>query len=116
MVSCMWTRRLTGLPGGRSINSFDSVNFTVASLARDAHVSVVSLAAGGRIGRHPAGADQCLVVLSGDATVSGRDGLTVDVTTGEVVVWDAGEEHETTTAEGLLALVVEAEGLAARMR
>lgn len=60
--------------------------------------------------------DQCLVVLSGDATVSGRDGLAVDVTTGDAVIWDAGEEHETATASGLLALVLEAEGLAGRMR
>jgi len=73
----------------------------------DAHVVRMELPPGGRLGRHPAAADQVLIVLEGAGTVDG-----VAVSAGDVVRWAQGEEHETVSERGLVALVVEASALA----
>ena len=59
------------------------------------------------IGRHPAAARQLLVVLSGDATVSGRDEEAIEIGPGQAVVWEPGESHETRSQRGLLGFLVE---------
>ena len=64
------------------------------------------------IGRHPAAGRQLLVVLEGDATVSGGsegDGDPVAIGPGQAAVWEPYEPHETRTTGGLTALVVEGE-------
>lgn len=71
------------------------------------HVVVVDLEAGGRIGRHPAVSWQLLVVVAGSGEVCGEDGRPVVVTAGQAALWSPGEEHETTTATGLTAVVLE---------
>ena len=74
---------------------------------RPGQAILVSLEPGGRIGRHPAMGEQCLVPLLGHAAVTGGAGGSSIVGPGEAVVWDAGEDHETTTVDGLTALVLE---------
>lgn len=66
---------------------------------------------GGRIARHPATCAQILAVLDGSGEVSGADGVDEPIAAGEAVFWSAGEEHETKTAVGLTALIIEGEGL-----
>ena len=73
--------------------------------------AVFRLAAGGRIGRHPATVPQILAVLEGSGEVSGEDGVVEPISAGEAVFWQQGEEHETTSAGGLTALIVEGDGL-----
>lgn len=73
--------------------------------------AVFRLGAGGRIARHPATVPQVLAVLDGAGLVSGADGEFRPIEAGEAVFWDAGEEHETISAHGLTALIVEAAGL-----
>lgn len=73
--------------------------------------AVFRLAPGGRIGRHPADVPQILAVLEGSGEVSGADGVSEPIGTGEAVFWPQGEEHETTSATGLTALIIEGEGL-----
>lgn len=94
---------------GREIDRFGSVGFRLAPLCRGEGVqlSIVHLAAGGRIGRHPAVVRQVLAVAAGTATVSGGDGVAHEIGPGLAAVWEAGEEHETRTGEGLTAFVVE---------
>ena len=75
-------------------------------------VAVFRIGPGGRIARHPATVPQLLAVLEGCGRVSGGDGVEVAVAPGDAVVWHAGEEHETTSEDGMTALVVEGEGLA----
>lgn len=65
----------------------------------------------GMIGRHPAAVDQCLLVVSGRASVSSAEGSYVDIEPGQAAVWEAGEEHATLTESGLIAVIVESEGL-----
>jgi hypothetical protein len=50
---------------------------------------------------------QILVVLEGDAQVSGADGAFSPVAAGGGVFWEPGESHETRTSGGMTALVIE---------
>lgn len=82
-------------------------------LAAEAYVVLARLAPGGIIGRHPAVVDQCLVVLSGEAELSGEDGVTRVLHAGSAALWTAGESHETCSRAGLTAIIIEGAGLAA---
>jgi quercetin dioxygenase-like cupin family protein len=73
--------------------------------------AVFRVAAGGRIARHPATYPQILAVLEGSGEVSGAAGVDEAIEAGEAVFWHEGEEHETKTASGLTALIVEGDGL-----
>jgi quercetin dioxygenase-like cupin family protein len=92
-------------------------NVTVAPLTRSIFVgapfqaAIFRLAPGGRIPRHPATYAQILAVLEGSGEVSGEDGVAEPIAAGEAVFWRVGEEHETRSAAGLTALIVEGEGL-----
>ena len=73
--------------------------------------AVFRVAPGGRIARHPATYPQILAVLDGSGEVSGADGVDEQIAAGEAVFWPAGEEHETRTAVGMMALIIEGDGL-----
>ncbi len=100
--------RLGALPR-QGVDNHGSQRFSVSALGitADAALVLVDLKPGGLIGRHPAVATQLLVVLDGDATVSGADGEPVEIGPGQAAVWDRGEPHETRSSGGLRALVVE---------
>jgi quercetin dioxygenase-like cupin family protein len=99
---------LTDLPH-RPIEAHGSRGFSVGAfgLSADAHLVSVALAPGGVIGQHPAVGRQLLVVLAGEADVSGADGSTRRLAPGQAAVWEPGEQHETRSATGLSALIVE---------
>jgi quercetin dioxygenase-like cupin family protein len=84
-----------------------------SSLSRGApfQAAIFRVAPGGRILRHPAAVPQVLAVLEGSGEVSGPDGVAQPIGAGEAVFWAEGEEHETTSATGLTALIVEGAGL-----
>jgi quercetin dioxygenase-like cupin family protein len=90
---------------------------TVAPLTRPVHegssiqAAIFRIAPGGRIARHPAGLPQILAVLEGAGEVSGASGVAEPIAAGEAVYWPEGEEHETTSATGLTALILEGDGL-----
>ena len=71
--------------------------------------AVFRVAPGGRIARHPATLPQILAVLEGSGEVSGEDGIAEPIAAGEAVFWSQGEEHETRSASGLTALIIEGE-------
>jgi quercetin dioxygenase-like cupin family protein len=73
--------------------------------------AVFRIAPGGRIVRHPASVPQILAVLEGAGEVSGADGVAEPIAAGEAVFWRRGEEHETVSASGLTALILEGDGL-----
>ena len=100
--------RLDAVPR-RGIDSPGSAGFTVGALGitADAHLVVVRLRPRGVIGRHPAAGRQLLAVVSGEATVSGHDGVAVEIGPGQAAVWEPNEPHETRSEHGLTALVVE---------
>jgi mannose-6-phosphate isomerase-like protein (cupin superfamily) len=100
--------------GGRAIEHFGSRAFTHFRLARakgGAALSALQLGPGGVVGRHPAAAAQLFVVVEGSGEVSGGDGAFQPIAAGEAVAWDHGEEHETRSTSGLLAIVLEGEAV-----
>jgi quercetin dioxygenase-like cupin family protein len=86
-----------------------SVSATVRRLAPEAHVVVIEIGPGGVVGGHPAVVAQLFAVVRGTGWVSGADGLRIQISAGEAVLWEPGEEHESGSDEGMTALVVEAE-------
>ena len=95
------------------ITAHGSVGATVTPVAREEHVSVVQieLEPDGVLGMHPAAIPQLFVVIAGEGTVRGADGEPRLVAAGDAVWWDAGEQHETRSGTGLIALVIESPGL-----
>ncbi|MEO9323800.1 cupin domain-containing protein [Nocardioides sp. C4-1] len=93
----------------RPVESNGSRGFTIGAIAvtAEAHLVTVRLTPGGVVGRHPAAGRQLLLVVEGDATVSGADGVECELGPGQAAVWEPGEAHTTRSAGGLLALVVE---------
>jgi len=71
--------------------------------------AIFRVAPGGRLARHPATLPQILAVLEGSGEVSGEDGAAEPIAAGEAVFWSQGEEHETRSASGLTALIIEGE-------
>jgi quercetin dioxygenase-like cupin family protein len=104
-----------GADRAREITQHGSRGFAVQGLVRgdDLAVTVLRVAAGGEIGRHPAPVDQLFVVVAGRGSVCGDDGAWHDIATGQAAVWVAGEQHTTRADEDLVAVVVEAPDLGA---
>lgn len=93
----------------RPIDAHGSRGFEIGAfgVGADTSLVMVRLRPGGVIGRHPAAGRQLLVVLEGDARVSGGHGDPVDLRPGQAAVWEPHELHETRTTSGLVAMVVE---------
>jgi quercetin dioxygenase-like cupin family protein len=102
--------RLEAVRGLRPVDRYGSSGFEAAGLPPSAHVAVAALAAGGRIGVHPAPVDQLLMVVQGRATVTAR-GEALEIGPGQAVLWETGEEHSTDASEDVVALIIEAENL-----
>ena len=103
--------RRVELAGEREVTAPGSVSARVRRLAAEAHVVVIEVAPGGVVARHPAVVAQLFAVVWGSGWVSGGDGGRELISAGEAVLWEAGEEHESGSDEGMTALVVEAESL-----
>jgi quercetin dioxygenase-like cupin family protein len=100
-----------------AIDAFGSVGLAQAPLTTPLASGAMVQAAcfrldpGGRIGRHPATYPQILAIVDGQGWVSGADGEPRPITAGEAAFWEAGEEHETWTDDGLTAIVIESTDL-----
>jgi quercetin dioxygenase-like cupin family protein len=99
--------------GGREITAYGSSGLTAEALVRSDGVAltVLRVAGGGEIGRHPTDVDQFLLVLFGRGSVRSGDGPWEPVEAGQLVIWAAGEVHTTRADENLTAYVLEAPGL-----
>jgi hypothetical protein len=64
----------------------------------------------------PAPVDQPFIVVAGAGWASGADGERVPLATGTAIHWEAGEEHESGSDQGLSAIVVESERLIPHLR
>lgn len=72
-------------------------------------VHVMHLPPGGRIGRHMATMPQMFVVVEGVGLVSGSEGRHRVIGPGYAALWDAGEDHDASSEEGLTAICIEGE-------
>lgn len=99
---------------GRAVRQYSSQGFTLSPILKSkggVQVAATHLAPGGRIGRHPAASGQLLLVIKGEGEASGDDGAFQTISEGQAVFWETGEEHETRTDVGLMALVIEGEDI-----
>ncbi|WP_213421230.1 cupin domain-containing protein [Bhargavaea massiliensis] len=89
-------------------------DFTIQPFVRSGgrcQTALMTLGNNGVIGYHQAAVPQLLVVLAGSGTVCNEEKRHVPVREGSAVFWDRGEWHETRSAKGMTALVIEGEGL-----
>jgi mannose-6-phosphate isomerase-like protein (cupin superfamily) len=77
----------------------------------EAHVYFLRIAAGGSIGRHPAGFDQLFLVVEGSGGVVGGDGRRVALAAGQGARFEKGEDHAKGSDAGLAAVMVQVERL-----
>lgn len=98
---------------GRPITEFgsDFIMSKVVVTEEKAYVTCMHLQEGGRIGYHPAVVNQLLLVVKGEGTVCGEEQEYVSISEGEAVFWEKGEKHETRTEKGLIAIVIEGDGV-----
>ncbi|MCR2799455.1 cupin domain-containing protein [Microbacterium sp. zg-Y818] len=93
---------------GEKVSHFDS-DFVLSRIVRtDSAVNIgcMHLGANGVVGYHQTAAPQLLLVVSGQGAVrSGEE--SVRIGPGDAVFWTRGEWHETTSEQGLTALVIE---------
>ncbi|NNU27121.1 cupin domain-containing protein [Isoptericola sediminis] len=70
-------------------------------------VDVAVIDAGSRLPRHPAGRDQAFYVVAGTGQVAADDEVRTDVGPGDLVTWEAGEQHTTWATTRLTAVIVQ---------
>lgn len=77
------------------------------------HIGAMHLHENGIIGNHEAVVSQLLLIVDGAGYVCGanKEKIKVEVEAGQAVFWEKGELHETSTEQGLTAIVMEAENL-----
>ncbi|ANU12645.1 hypothetical protein B481_1316 [Planococcus halocryophilus Or1] len=98
---------------GKRITAFNS-NFIMTRIAKTesaTHTGIVFLNPGETIGFHQAVVPQILLVIEGEGWVRSYTQEKQRIKKGEAVSWAKGEGHETTTENGLTALIIEAEEL-----
>lgn len=97
------------------VATFEAHGTSAARLADgegEAHAYMLQFEAGGAIGRHEAGYGQLFIVLTGRGWVSGNDGVRAEVTDGDVVLFDRGEQHAKGSDAGMTAVMVQVRDLA----
>lgn len=113
------TRTLAVARSALPVTHHGSDGFTLSPIlrgAQDLHIAWIHLAPGGVIGRHEASSEQLLLITSGEAQVFGGDGQPKRLSPGEAALFSPGELHETRSAQGMDAVVIEGDGLAAALR
>jgi quercetin dioxygenase-like cupin family protein len=98
---------------GKQISKFNSdfIMSRIIQTEHAAHIGCMHLEAGGVIGYHQAVTPQLLLILVGEGLVRGEQDEYVTVQAGDAVFWNKEEWHETKTATGLTAIVIESEEL-----
>ncbi|MBP3969149.1 cupin [Bacillus sp. WL1] len=98
---------------GKQITAFQS-NFIMSKILNhqgNIHIGAMHLRENGIIGYHEAVVSQLLLIVNGEGYVCGANKEKVKVEAGQAVFWEKGELHETSTERGLMAIVMESEGL-----
>jgi quercetin dioxygenase-like cupin family protein len=73
----------------------------------DAQIGCFHVAPGGVIGYHEATTAQLFMCVSGEGWVTGTDRERVPIVPGQAAFWESGESHESGSATGMVAIVVE---------
>lgn len=74
----------------------------------EAHLDIIYLDAGGRLGEHEAPTAQLFIVVDGQGWATGGDQHRRDLEVGDAAFWDQGEMHESGTDSGMTVVVMQA--------
>lgn len=98
---------------GKCITQYDSefIMRKILMTKKPTHIGIMHLDQGGVVGYHDATVPQILLIIEGKGWVRAGTGDQVNVVAGDVIAWEKGEGHETSTDSGLKAIVIESEGL-----
>lgn len=94
------------------INNYQSIDafYTkIMKTAEPANIGFMYIEPGGVVGMHEAPVPQLFIVVHGEGWVCGGDQEKVFIKTGEGVLWQTGEAHESRSDSGLTALVIQSE-------
>lgn len=70
-------------------------------------VHLAQIAPDGTLGRHPTRLWQLFTVTSGTGWVAGSDGIRHAISSGQAVMWEPGEEHESGSHEGMSVVITQ---------
>jgi quercetin dioxygenase-like cupin family protein len=97
---------------GKPITQFGSIGVLIKRLVlttTETRIDCMYLGMNSVVGYHQAVGDQLFLVVQGQGEVRAEGTAKVSITAGQAAFWKAGEWHETTSATGLTAIVIEAE-------
>ena len=102
---------------GKKITRFNSdfIMSRIIQTTQVAHISCMHLEKDGVVGYHQAVSPQLLLIVSGEGLVRGEQEDYFKVGAGDAVFWNKDEWHETRSAEGMMAIVIESEELVPAM-
>lgn len=83
----------------------------VVQLTDEARVTCMYITPMGCVGMHPAVVPQLFCVVSGHGWVRVANSDPVPITAGFAAYWEAGEQHESGTDEGMTAIIMEGHNL-----
>ena len=92
------------------ITLFDSVaasSQVVAGGRGETHVHCLRFEPGGKIGKHPTGSGQLVLVIEDSGWAMGADGQRIEVTAGQGVFFERGEHHSKGSDSGMTVLMVQ---------
>ncbi|MGQ7280625.1 cupin [Brevibacillus thermoruber] len=99
---------------GRTIDRYGSVHAAISRILRTpgaVSIGCIHLGPGGVLGYHPAVVHQLFLVVQGEGWVRGEEESRTPIRAGQAAFWTAGEGHESGSDSGLVAIVIEGEGL-----
>ncbi|WP_313471122.1 cupin domain-containing protein [Lysinibacillus sp.] len=92
-------------------NSVDAFYRKIMKTEEPTSIGLIFIEPGGVVGMHEAPIPQLFIVVQGEGWVCGEDGEKMVIKTGEGVLWQQGQAHESGSMTGLTALVIQAEHL-----
>jgi quercetin dioxygenase-like cupin family protein len=94
----------------REISTFNSMNVGISPIIKNegyTSVGCIHFDREGVVGMHPATMPQLFLVIEGAGWVRVEGDEKVSVSKGTAVFWEAGEQHESGTETGMVAIVIE---------
>lgn len=100
---------------GHLITQFGSERVAITGIARIAEggvqIGCMHLEPGGRVGAHQATTPQLFLVVRGEGWVRGPELERTPISADQAAFWEPGEEHESGSESGMVALVIESDTL-----
>ncbi|TRZ38580.1 cupin [Niallia circulans] len=99
---------------GKEIGNYQSMSAYYTKIMRTdepVSIGIIHIESGGVVGYHNAPVSQAFIVMEGKGWIKGPDKLVQTIQSGEGVLWEKGEGHESGSEEGMTVLVLQGENL-----